>query len=380
MAQVVEGHEHVAHHQRHVGRAELVGVAAPRRWAPRSGRGRTRTSRPLRRRTEAGRRPGRACSGPARARPARRGLHRRPGSSGSPTAGGSPGTTSARSAAPARRTRAGTTGRRRAASGRRTPASRCPPRRCGAAARACARARAHAPRPGDGITLLAGSARRRRRAGSGCVRPSAPRGGRARRRPPRPGARRDSFCAASCHFARFLPHLCADVFRAGEEGRPCSSRPGRRSFGSSIVRSSAASASPALQLHLPAVEARALAGVARGAGGIDERDQRVLVAVVAERPHAHRVAGGLPLAPQLAARAAPEVHLARLPRAREGLLVHVGEREHLAGARVLHHARHEALVVEADLVHSWSVARGRTWAARAFKGMVIQKRDEESRK
>src|SRR4051812_30544187 len=79
------------------------------------------------------------------------------------------------------------------------------------------------------------------------------------------------------------------------------------------------------------VEARALAGVARRTGGLDERQHRVGVAVVAKRLDRLRVARRRALVPQLAARAAPQVQLARLARASHGLLVHVRERQDLAG-------------------------------------------------
>ena len=72
-----------------------------------------------------------------------------------------------------------------------------------------------------------------------------------------------------------------------------------------------------------------------GPGGLDEREQRVAVAVQAQRAYALRVAGRRALVPQLVARAAPEVQLAGLAGARERLGVGVGERQDLAGAPVL---------------------------------------------
>jgi hypothetical protein len=93
-----------------------------------------------------------------------------------------------------------------------------------------------------------------------------------------------------------------------------------------------------LEVHVAPVEATALTRVAGGAGRLDQRQQRVLVAVVAQRLEAHDVAGGLPLVPQLLTRARPEPDLAGLARAPLRLLVHVGEREHLAGAGVLDYA------------------------------------------
>src|SRR2546423_768599 len=76
--------------------------------------------------------------------------------------------------------------------------------------------------------------------------------------------------------------------------------------------------------------------------------ESVGVAVIAQAQHLLHVARGLALVPELLARAAEEVGLAGLPRARESLFVHVGEREHLARARVLHDAWHETVLVECD--------------------------------
>src|ERR671923_301982 len=73
------------------------------------------------------------------------------------------------------------------------------------------------------------------------------------------------------------------------------------------------------------------------------------VAVVAQRLDRLGVARGRALAPQLAARAAPEVQLAGLARALHGLAVHVRQREHLTGAPVLNHAGHEPAVVVRDV-------------------------------
>src|SRR5205823_5513921 len=57
------------------------------------------------------------------------------------------------------------------------------------------------------------------------------------------------------------------------------------------------------------VEAGSLAGVTGGSRRLDQREKRVRVAVVADRAQPLDVAGGLALAPQLVARAAPEVDL-----------------------------------------------------------------------
>src|SRR5215217_7582177 len=92
------------------------------------------------------------------------------------------------------------------------------------------------------------------------------------------------------------------------------------------------------RLKLAVVEARALAGVAGRASRLHERQDRVVIAVEAELLQLLDVPGGLALVPQLLARARPEPHLARRPRALERLVVHVREREHLAGPGVLDYA------------------------------------------
>ena len=70
-------------------------------------------------------------------------------------------------------------------------------------------------------------------------------------------------------------------------------------------------AAPTPRLAERAVEAGALARVAGGAGRLDQRQQRVGVAVVAQRAQPLDVARGLALVPQLLARAAPEVRSRR---------------------------------------------------------------------
>ena len=67
-----------------------------------------------------------------------------------------------------------------------------------------------------------------------------------------------------------------------------------------------------------------------------------------ELPHSLHVSGGLPLVPQLVARSAVEVNLPGLARASQGLVVHVSQREYLAGMPILQHARDQAMLVEAD--------------------------------
>ena len=84
-----------------------------------------------------------------------------------------------------------------------------------------------------------------------------------------------------------LPHLRADPRRVVEQLDGVGALGPLGAARSASVRSSAGSAScGARRLELAVVEARALAGVARRAGGLDEREQRVAVAVQAQRPDA----------------------------------------------------------------------------------------------
>ena len=112
-----------------------------------------------------------------------------------------------------------------------------------------------------------------------------------------------------------LLDLRADARRVGEQlgGVAALGRSAR--LRSAIVRSSAGSASAGRRLHVAAVEAGPLARVAGRAGRVDERHERVRVAVVAQRHEALDVARGLAFVPQLLARAAPEPDLAGLARA-----------------------------------------------------------------
>src|SRR5712692_6225161 len=89
-------------------------------------------------------------------------------------------------------------------------------------------------------------------------------------------------------------------------------------------------------------EARLRPGVTRGTGGLDAKEHGVGVAVEPGFDHLHAVAGGGSLLPQ-AAGARMEPGLAGVPRLGPGLLVHVGEHQHLAGGSVLDHSRHQAL-------------------------------------
>src|SRR5450759_731032 len=61
---------------------------------------------------------------------------------------------------------------------------------------------------------------------------------------------------------------------------------------------------PALGSRHLAIEARAAAGVARGAGLLDQDPDRVLIAIQAHLDHALDMAGGLALSPQRIAGAA----------------------------------------------------------------------------
>lgn len=98
-----------------------------------------------------------------------------------------------------------------------------------------------------------------------------------------------------------------------QEGRSCRRR------GGCLLRADGASAGALVQ---DAVEATALAGVAGGACRMDEREQRVGVAVVAQLCKLLRVARSGALVPQLLATAAPEPGGALLEREAQRLLVH----------------------------------------------------------
>src|SRR5919107_683627 len=93
------------------------------------------------------------------------------------------------------------------------------------------------------------------------------------------------------------------------------------------------------RVGVAAEEAGALTRVTGRAGRVDERDHGVAIAVDAKRVYPLDVARGLALVPELAARAAEQMDLARRPCALERLGVHVREREHLASRGVLDHAR-----------------------------------------
>src|SRR5688572_23613628 len=134
-----------------------------------------------------------------------------------------------------------------------------------------------------------------------------------------------------------LPDLLPDELAVGEEpGGVAVLRSGVPALGDRALERRERLARDRLELAV--VEARARPGVAGRARRLDQRENRVLVAVEAELLQALDVARGGALVPQLLARARPEPHLARLARALERLVVHVREREHLAGAGVLDYA------------------------------------------
>ena len=135
------------------------------------------------------------------------------------------------------------------------------------------------------------------------------------RRTPRAPARATSSASSST----FAPIRSGPARK--QLGRVAALRHARAGAAAS-VRASAGSASCDGDRRLAerAVEAGALAGVAGRAGRLDQRQQRVRVAVVAQRAQPLHVARGLALVPQLVARAAPEVRprrsraCARAPR------------------------------------------------------------------
>src|SRR3954466_10509139 len=99
-----------------------------------------------------------------------------------------------------------------------------------------------------------------------------------------------------------------------------------------------------------AEETGALAGVAGAPPFLLDREEHgVAVAVVVRLPHPLPVARGLALAPVFLAGAAPEPAPPGGKRAAQGLLVHPGELEHLAGPVLLDDRGHQAVGVERDL-------------------------------
>ena len=95
------------------------------------------------------------------------------------------------------------------------------------------------------------------------------------------------------------------------------------------------------------IEAGAPPGVARaGAALLDLHPHGILIAVDAHLDDALRVAGGLALAPERAARAAVVPGLAALDGARERLGVHVRDHQHVAGRGIGRDRGHEPVGVE----------------------------------
>ena len=137
---------------------------------------------------------------------------------------------------------------------------------------------------------------------------------------------------------------------AGHRGaRPCRSPRAARGRAARGCARAQEALRTAPRLELAVVEARTLARVAGRSGGLDEREQRVTVAVHPQRAHRLRVAAmSLPCARSRRASgcrgaARPSRACARSPGVRER------EHQHLAGLPVLHDARHEPALVEDDL-------------------------------
>ena len=94
-----------------------------------------------------------------------------------------------------------------------------------------------------------------------------------------------------------------------------------------------------------AVVARVRAGVARGAVGDAEVDERVLVAVEVDGLHGDEVAGGLPLGPLRLPRSREKCGLALGDRAAHGGAIGESLHEDRAGVHILGNGDDEALVV-----------------------------------
>src|SRR5215831_2800920 len=90
--------------------------------------------------------------------------------------------------------------------------------------------------------------------------------------------------------------------------------------------------------------------MARHALLMNLEEERVAIAIGEDAIHVLPMARGLALAPELLARARPEVARARPPRCPEGLAVHPGDHGHLAGVRLLDHRGNEPVLVPAELV------------------------------
>src|SRR5436309_13198998 len=97
------------------------------------------------------------------------------------------------------------------------------------------------------------------------------------------------------------------------------------------------------------MKAGALPGVTGRAGRLDQRDQGIAIAVIADRLDRLRVARGGAFVPGLLARTAEQVDLTGLPRATQRFAVHVGQGQDLARTPVLHDAGNEPALVKCDL-------------------------------
>ena len=97
------------------------------------------------------------------------------------------------------------------------------------------------------------------------------------------------------------------------------------------------------------IKTRLVTRVACRARRLDEREQTVGIAVVAQLLELLDVATGLALVPEFLAAARPEPRRALLERETHRFGVHPRHHEHVFGHRVLHDARDEALVVVHEL-------------------------------
>ena len=143
-------------------------------------------------------------------------------------------------------------------------------------------------------------------------------------------AARVTSSASSMTFSAMRVGLASSARCMSPAGARAPARPGFAAARAALVRRRGR--------QLSAMKAAALPGVTRWARGLHEGEQAVAVAVNAQRAHRLHVAAGFALVPRTLARATPQVQLARLARARERLLIHVGEHQHLSGAPVLHDA------------------------------------------
>ena len=115
------------------------------------------------------------------------------------------------------------------------------------------------------------------------------------------------------------------------------------------------------------------AGPAGARGG-----DRVAVAVVAELLDRERVPRRLALVPELLARAAVELRLARLAREPHRLVVHPREHQHAAGLRVLDDRRAQ-LAAQAASRSGTPSARSSSRSGREPRRILVQDRREQRR-